>query len=95
MAPITANEKKAASKVHIEESQASLCQRSPGVDGILEGSYLVAEQQKMQLQEALLANGRALSKHSAGSRPQSGAGRTTAGLEKLRLWSVIGTELEE
>lgn len=95
MAPIAASVKKAASKVHMEESQASLCQRSPGVDGILEGSYLGAEQQKIQLQEALLANGRALSKDSAGSRPQSGAGRTKAGLEKLRFWSVIGTESEE
>ena len=62
---------------------------------ILEGSYLVAEQQKMQLQEALLGNSRALSKPSAGSRPLSGAGRTKAGLEKLRFWSVIGTESGE
>ena len=54
---------------------------------ILEGSYLVAEQQKMQLQEALLGNSRALSKPSAGSRPLSGAGRTKAGLEKLRFHS--------
>ena len=65
------------------------------MDGILEGSYLVAEQQKMQLQEALLGNGRALSKPSARSRPQRGAGRTKAGLEKLRFWSFIGTESGE